>query len=463
MDQGARRWVDANQLYQQYSDVDYWVMSKDTQTKFGYEKDLITDLDTKRIDCECTICLGIVRYPMAIECGHIFCYSCLKSCFRTSKKKCPTCKKGVTHKPNLVLCLKTYVETLMTKCEKSCGWTGKIEHYHKHELGCVYGLIECTDCKKYLPEKEMEKHKKSECSHRKITCPLMCGEQIFFTESYNHQLKCSNRQVFCYACQTALMLKDYVKHRDSTCYYRTVKCPDCKDNFCYAERELHKSYCPVVCQLCDAKFPTIYEKKIHILVCDNLPVTCKYCFMNCKKKYYDDVHKQSCNERPIKCTVCNHNVRFSVFENHQTSCQPQKMCRHCYEMYNMIEFENHEQSCIFRCIRCPTCLEQFQFVIYEKHIASCQKVSNTKCIYCFENFLTEKELKSHVNLSCDKKLIDCPKCDIIINRQGKVNHLRFDCEKNFTKCHLCNKKLLFKEKHQHWADCPELATYYPKT
>ena len=45
---------------------------------------------------ECIICLNPPKLPVATECGHIFCWHCLKSWLDSqSVLVCPICKNGI--------------------------------------------------------------------------------------------------------------------------------------------------------------------------------------------------------------------------------------------------------------------------------------------------------------------------------------------------------------------------------
>lgn len=52
--------------------------------------------DTNKPNLECFICLSAPRNPVATQCGHIFCWRCLKSWLNSKDKlSCPVCKNGI--------------------------------------------------------------------------------------------------------------------------------------------------------------------------------------------------------------------------------------------------------------------------------------------------------------------------------------------------------------------------------
>ena len=45
---------------------------------------------------ECIICLSSPKLPVATQCGHIFCWHCLRNWLDTQRQLiCPVCKNGI--------------------------------------------------------------------------------------------------------------------------------------------------------------------------------------------------------------------------------------------------------------------------------------------------------------------------------------------------------------------------------
>jgi hypothetical protein len=60
----------------------------------------------------CQVCLELFTNPQVIECGHSFCYSCIKSWIEQNKDdngSCPTCRNALTQKPQLNVGLEQFV------------------------------------------------------------------------------------------------------------------------------------------------------------------------------------------------------------------------------------------------------------------------------------------------------------------------------------------------------------------
>lgn len=52
--------------------------------------------EEKSVTLECSICLCPPKLPVATQCGHIFCWSCLNSWLSSQKYMvCPICKNGI--------------------------------------------------------------------------------------------------------------------------------------------------------------------------------------------------------------------------------------------------------------------------------------------------------------------------------------------------------------------------------
>ena len=49
-----------------------------------------------RTTISCGICLGDPNLPVAVQCGHIFCWSCLRKWFdKQPMLQCPMCRNGI--------------------------------------------------------------------------------------------------------------------------------------------------------------------------------------------------------------------------------------------------------------------------------------------------------------------------------------------------------------------------------
>ena len=70
-----------------------------------YMHTILDKMKNKPIDDEnesCSICMDVLENPALTNCGHLFCYECVKMCL-SDKKKCPMCKADLTGKELLVV------------------------------------------------------------------------------------------------------------------------------------------------------------------------------------------------------------------------------------------------------------------------------------------------------------------------------------------------------------------------
>eukprot|EP00960_Hanusia_phi_P035515 751763-Hanusia_phi.AAC.2 len=117
-----------------------------TQTDKAIMKDALKSLET---DLTCPICLDLVARPVTLtECGHTFCFLCIRTNIRTVQDQqlvpsCPNCRKNITitpSAPNLMIekCVKTLIMSkpaseqneLLGKLKES---TNRADRIIKHE------------------------------------------------------------------------------------------------------------------------------------------------------------------------------------------------------------------------------------------------------------------------------------------------------------------------------------------
>ncbi|CAG8438550.1 10623_t:CDS:2 [Funneliformis caledonium] len=117
----------------------------------------------------CIICTGYLANPCTINCGHSFCYSCLREWLGTKREnvpKCPSCRAEVTADPVLSYVLKDQVESLVEQLptEEKQGvletlqkedhvykqttdhWAGIFDHSVRPLLDEEDGVLRCPTC-----------------------------------------------------------------------------------------------------------------------------------------------------------------------------------------------------------------------------------------------------------------------------------------------------------------------------
>lgn len=95
----------------------------------------------------CPICQEVFNYPMALQCGHVFCESCISQWLNSQQRTCPECRMVVdmrySHKD---LTAHKFLDSVMVYCSfLGCSWIGRMDSLQGHVSEC-----ECNPAK--LPE-----------------------------------------------------------------------------------------------------------------------------------------------------------------------------------------------------------------------------------------------------------------------------------------------------------------------
>jgi len=95
-------------------------------THFTYPSEYAKEL-------ECTICLNPWLDPMELNCGHIFCYECLR---KTDQRLCPLCRAEIVSGKAPNRALRSLADSITVQC-LVCPWKGPREQFPKHDAKCV--------------------------------------------------------------------------------------------------------------------------------------------------------------------------------------------------------------------------------------------------------------------------------------------------------------------------------------
>ena len=88
----------------------------------------------------CPICLLLLHKPMRLMCGHVFCIQCFNTYILTDNKYgvCPLDRKQVefsqVHRDFVA---QKFIQTVFTKCDGGCGWTGPLRDAFSHRKYCI--------------------------------------------------------------------------------------------------------------------------------------------------------------------------------------------------------------------------------------------------------------------------------------------------------------------------------------
>lgn len=301
------------QYWYQDPDVKQEIKVPDTQS--GFPKDNIENLSFDKLDCICSICAEVVRDPVAVECGHTFCTSCIKLALN-SNPRCPSCMKSVSPGTTPVFCLKKYIDTFTIRCpEKSsdnplaiCKWKGTIESFRQHEKDCEYSSLpfNCLQCRESVPRKSVEKHKSEQCIYRHVPCGY-CSSKIVCYNLEDHLLfDCMKRPFECRKCSKIIVFDDRSKHERDECTERYMLCNYCDDSWPSQYFGTHLKECPsspekmrilLETQKIIHAFPVqsaVSTRQTACILCDKMiPVSAM-------KQHCIDLHGDSCDKKEKK-------------------------------------------------------------------------------------------------------------------------------------------------------------------
>lgn len=130
-----------------------------------YDKEAISE------HLHCPICQEVFNYPIALQCGHVFCDFCIHQWIRPGQNSCPECRKPVnmahSHKGMYFSCYFRYMldltahkflDSVPVYCSfLGCAWTGRMDALQSHTGDC-----ECNPAK--LPDWMVSTRKNSEAS-----------------------------------------------------------------------------------------------------------------------------------------------------------------------------------------------------------------------------------------------------------------------------------------------------------
>jgi len=88
----------------------------------------------------CIICQEVFFSPLRLTCGHTFCESCIKNWEKTSKGKCPICRKNYVKKYSSIDLIANNIinECLVLCIFKECPWKGQLSELNNHINNCCF-------------------------------------------------------------------------------------------------------------------------------------------------------------------------------------------------------------------------------------------------------------------------------------------------------------------------------------
>ena len=201
----------------------------------NYYTNDIQFVDDSLKDCNCPVCLELLKDPFLTECcGHHFCTTCINSVQR-QHNVCPLCKtspiKGIIDKR-----FKRELNEAQIYCPlqpQGCEWTGKLGHLDVHlnegeQSGqCKYVAVNCpNNCRMAFPRREIKRHANNECKYRPFTCPYCGHNDVFTFVEQHHYPKCPNYPVPCpNNCTKNKIKRNQLQKHLGVCPNAMVSCP----------------------------------------------------------------------------------------------------------------------------------------------------------------------------------------------------------------------------------------------
>ena len=98
-------------------------------------------LDEKKISPHliCSICKKVFNNPVLLDCGHTFCYDCIKKKLKDSNNECPKChEKNFSIELSRDLMAYNLVMELEVSCNNvgKCPWVGHLSELVAHQTIC---------------------------------------------------------------------------------------------------------------------------------------------------------------------------------------------------------------------------------------------------------------------------------------------------------------------------------------
>ena len=195
----------------------------------------------------CSLCTILLNNPVLTDCcGQHFCKVCLENWFLRKQPKefenvwtngsyqkkevkcCPKC--GVRNFNYITyLPIRKKINSLTVYCpnrSKGCKETAQYGNYQEHVAKCRFQNIYCDQCGQGMLRKEIENHKKNECSYRQVKCPYcdLEGTYIEITTDVHHD-KCPSFPLPCpnNCGESDIERKDIEAHKQ-VCPNEVVKC-----------------------------------------------------------------------------------------------------------------------------------------------------------------------------------------------------------------------------------------------
>jgi hypothetical protein len=178
---------------------------------------------------KCQICKNILDKAYSDACGHIFCRDCGLPVYQ-SKKKCPVTDQPLKQEPVAVQYLDAVINETYVYClnwSNLCKWQGMKSELDDHLANdCTKELVVCgyDECGEMMAREFLKSHMSS-CDYRKINCPY-CKESVTLINQSGHNAACNGYPVTCVnLCGQLIPRKLTKEHTDNHCPKTVISCP----------------------------------------------------------------------------------------------------------------------------------------------------------------------------------------------------------------------------------------------
>lgn len=109
---------------------------------------------------QCCICNEVYNNPMRLDCGHTYCYNCIKGWMK-KKNECPNCRTSIVE--SLIsrdLLAYNIINDLEVSCnneDKGCPWKGPLLELENHVKTCNAAMVILRETKMRTEEKNETK------------------------------------------------------------------------------------------------------------------------------------------------------------------------------------------------------------------------------------------------------------------------------------------------------------------